>query len=221
MKTLHTWKASLLVLFVCLFLLSLSACGQSDKQQNKGHDTYYSSNVDPQFTPSYPPEDHMGQLNNGLNNDAQMRSNSLRDNFINGNAATGQYSEHGTMMNGQAMNDQQKRIMDEILKVPGVNDATVIVNDKTIVVGIDVNNVGERARVVADVKQMLEHEHTDYQVSVTAERAMYNRIQNLREHEAELKTKAVEQQGMEDYSFMEDLRALLNDIGNTVTEPLR
>lgn len=222
-----------------LFILSLTACGNYDRNQNElfgGGDVRPKSvrNGSNLLQKSTHPNG-VNDMGNGTMNGEALRNESITNDSLSNESQTDESKTdgsmmnesmmNGTMMNGQVMNDQQKRIRNDVLKVEGVNDATIVINDKNIIVGIDVDNVGRRVTVVNSVKTMLQSKYNNYQVHVTAERATYDRIRVLRDQmEPMERTSEQTQQPEHEHpvdQFAHDFKALLEDMGAAVTEPLR
>lgn len=163
------------------------------------------------------------------------RTNGVRPQSVHDNATTGDRNLNNldgrdTMMNGQSMNDQQKRLVNSVRRVEGVNDATVVVNGQDIIVGIDVDNVGRREEVVKNVKKALQNDHNGYNVHVTAERAMHDRIRTIHgqmgNNDGQLNTYSTgnnynDNQRHPIRNLARDIQDLLEDMGEAVTEPLR
>lgn len=224
---------------ISLLILSLTACGNYDRNQNElfgGGDVRPKSvrNGSNLLQKSTDPNgvDDMG--NETMNGEA-LRNDSITSDSLRNESQTNESKMNGsmmnesmmndTMMNGQVMNDQQKRIRNDVLKVEGVNDATIVINDKNIIVGIDVDNVGRRVTVVNSVTNMLQSKYDNYQIHVTAERATHDRIRVLKDQMKPMDaTSEHTTQHQHDHPvdhFAHDFKALLEEMGAAVTEPLR
>jgi len=191
-----------LTITATMMLLGLApGCGSEPKA---GHDYYYSSNVRPQFTPSAPL----------LDESDEMTANGVKAHNA---AGTGDPStDHDLMMNGQSMTEQQQQIMNNIRKVNGVNDATIDIINNKIIVGLDVENVGQREAVVNDVKNMLQQLYRGYEVSVTARRADYDRIRTFNKD-----TASGTEEANRGINITDDLKALVREMKETFSKPLR
>src|SRR5690606_12604200 len=125
---------------------------------------------------------------------------------------------HDLMMNGQTMNEQQQQVMNTIRKVNGVNDATIDIMNNKIIVGLDVENIGRREAVVNDVKNMLQQHYRDFEIQVTARKGSYNRIRALGSNDE--RANGANRQH-DDINLTEDLRALIREMKESFSKPLR
>ncbi|MCM3635647.1 MULTISPECIES: YhcN/YlaJ family sporulation lipoprotein [Paenibacillus] len=189
--------------FVCTALaLSLTACGTDD---NNTRDNVRNDRIRTQSTQNGPD----GFINGNAYDNGMMNKNSARNGTtLNGN------DRNNTMSNGDQMNNQQQRLVQRVRNVNGVNDATVFVNGRDIIVGLELNNVGQRAKVEQDVRRALEQDNNGYNVHVTSERAMHDRIRSIQGQMQPLDGQPVR-------DMATDIADLLRDMGNAVTAPFR
>jgi len=198
---------------VCTALvLSLTACGTTyNKRDNVRNDRVRTNSTQNGYngyinghTTNNGYTTNQDMLGDGRN----MHNNATR----NGNGTT--LNGYGTMSNGGQMNNQQHKLVQRVRSINGVNDATVFVNGKDIIVGLEVNNVGQKNQVEQKVRQVLEKDNHGYTVHVTSERAIHDRIRSIQG----------QMQPMDGHpmrNMANDIGQLLKDMGKAVTEPLR
>lgn len=190
--------------------LNLTACGTDD---NNRRDNVRNDRVRTQSTQNGNDGFINGNAsNNGLNNQDMLGDGRNMRNNATGNGTT--LNGNDTMSNGGQMNNQQDRLVQRVRNVNGVNDATVFVNGKDIIVGLELNNVGQRNKVEQDVRKALENDNKGYTVHVTSERAMHDRIRSIHGQMQPMDGHPVR-------DMANDIGDLLRDMGNAVTEPFR
>lgn len=190
--------------------LSITACGTGDYNNR---DNVRNDRVRTQSTQ----QGNDGFINGNANNNGFTNQDMLGDGRNMNNNATRNgttSSGYNTMSNGDLMNNQQGRLVERVRSVNGVNDATVFVNGKDIIVGLEVNNVGKRDQVEQKVRKVLEKDNQGYTVHVTSERAIHDRIRSIQGQ-----MQPMDGHPMKDMA--NDIGELLKDMGRAVTEPLR
>lgn len=200
---------------VCTALvLSLTACGtnynnrdnvRNDRVRTNSTHNGYNGYINGNAT-------NNGYTTNQLGDGRNMHNNATRNDMNNNVTRNG--NGYNTMSNGGQMNNQQNRLVERVRSINGVNDATVFVNGKDIIVGLEVNNVGQKKQVEQKVRQVLEKDNHGYTVHVTSERAIHDRIRSI----------SGQMQPMDGHPMRDmahDIGQLLKDMGRTVTEPLR
>ncbi|SET67524.1 Sporulation lipoprotein YhcN/YlaJ (Spore_YhcN_YlaJ) [Salinibacillus kushneri] len=81
----------------------------------------------------------------------------------------------------EADNELSRRLKEEILKVEGVNQAEVVVNDDRLVVALDIVNRQRANPVIPNrVRDVIEKfEMDDKNVSIYTDEAYFNRVRNM------------------------------------------
>lgn len=107
---------------------------------------------------------------------------------------------------------EAKQLADRARLVSGVKKATVVVNNKDAIVGIDVNNVGKKATIEKQVHAALKNQYPHYNIHVTSDPNLHKRINTMNVNMGSahpVKTLA------------NDVAIMIRDIGAAVTRPLR
>lgn len=105
-----------------------------------------------------------------------------------------------------------KQVSDRVSHMDGVDKATVLVSNQDILVGVDAKK-GKDPKVVEEyVRHHLTLDQPGYRVHVTSDKKLHARIRNLN-------TKV--NGGHPIQHFSNDVKAILKDIGKTVTAPFK
>lgn len=153
-------------LMICA-LIALSGLAGCNNNQNEG--------VQPQIG------ENSGQVNNTGNTINTTQVGQRFDHPYNHNY-NGDYSgsQHTSTKNDiRSAQQVAARASEAAEKVPGVGRATSIVQGMDIVVGIDANTQGDRSALENRVKQVISRNEQGYNVYVTADDDIHNKIRNL------------------------------------------
>nr|WP_262985695.1 YhcN/YlaJ family sporulation lipoprotein [Paenibacillus sp. PL91] len=96
--------------------------------------------------------------------------------------------------------------------VNGVEEATVIVNNKDAIVGIDVDNTGKKAIIEKQVYAALKGQYPAYNIHVTSDQNMHQKIKSMNVNLTN---------GHPIKTLANDVSTMIRDISNAVTAPLR
>lgn len=123
----------------------------------------------------------------------------------------------GTRSNNGVHNPNENvsgRLMKHLSSVKGVDKATVVINNRDAIVGVDVkageNSAAVAQRVRNEVKKLEPH----YTVHVTADKNLHTRLQTMQGQMKPLDGHPIR-------NMTEDIGTLIRDIGRTVTAPFR
>lgn len=146
---------------------------------------------------------------------------------------------------------EARTIENKVKKVNGVSKATVFVHGKDVVVGIDATSSAKKAEVEKHVKKVVEGLNKGYKVHVSSDKSMHNRISTLKSQmysnngtngmygtNGTFGMNGANRSGTFGYGtngtngtngmdghpirdFGEDIGALIEDIGNAITAPVR
>lgn len=111
-----------------------------------------------------------------------------------------------------AHNALSREVRYEVLRVREVKDATVLVHNKDVVIGIDVKDGQNKALAAENVRYRIKNALPQYKVHVTSEKKHHTKIKTLSSQMASkhpVKT------------LSNDVGVLIKDIGKTVTAPFR
>ncbi|WP_424766321.1 YhcN/YlaJ family sporulation lipoprotein [Paenibacillus sp. sgz302251] len=97
-------------------------------------------------------------------------------------------------------------------KVSGIRKATVVLHGKDAIVGLDVKNTTDAARIEKHVQHALKKEYPQHNIHVTTDKALHARIVTTHSHMTS--THPVK-------NLAEDVRLIIRDIGSAITAPLR
>lgn len=147
----------------------------------------------------------------GKNQNADHNNNMLNDRGMVNDP--GMINDRG-VINDRDGNEQHRKLLEQVRKVNGVQDATVFVSGDDIVVGLDVQDNNNGAVVEKRVKQALQKTHPGYNVHVTSDHGMHNRIR-------EIQGQMMPMDGQPIRNMANDVADLLEDMGRAVTEPFR
>lgn len=195
-------------LFTVMILIvsSLAACGYNNNNpdlQNQGYQNRMNDNMGVRNMDGYPQT-----YNNGMNRGTYPydgRFNNMNNNMMNNNMAN-----NNNMQLNQRVADRMENTAE---KVNGVSESTVIVRGNDAVVGIDLKENQNRNNVERKVHRALRQTEPGYNIHVTSEQKLHNRIKNMDTQMTD------ENQPVQDLT--EDFTSLVRDIGRTVTAPFR
>ncbi|WP_435921806.1 YhcN/YlaJ family sporulation lipoprotein [Paenibacillus sp. DYY-L-2] len=105
-----------------------------------------------------------------------------------------------------------KQLSDRVSHMDGVDKATVLVSNQDILVGVDAKKGKDPKVVEENVRHHLTLDQPGYRVHVTSDKKLHARIRNLN-------TKV--NGGHPIQHFSNDVKAILRDIGKTVTAPFK
>ncbi|MFX3635905.1 MAG: YhcN/YlaJ family sporulation lipoprotein [Candidatus Pristimantibacillus sp.] len=141
----------------------------------------------------------------------KMNTNHMNMNHMNTNNMN---SNNMRMKNAQENHNISENIAKRVGRVKGVGRQSVIVQDRNIIVGIQVKK-GENVRTVEqNVRRSVEGSEPGYTVYVSGDNGINTRIQNIQ-------TQMVPLDGHPVRNFTEDVGILIQDIGRAITAPLR
>lgn len=113
---------------------------------------------------------------------------------------------HDHLRNGGFDEQLAERISDQVSNIKNVDDVNVLVNDDNVVVAVDTSDRNE-SRVKNRIKQVVQKMAGNRQVHVATDEDAFTRTRSLQNDFRNGK------------DVGDDFRQLLNDIGETVTEP--
>lgn len=125
-------------------------------------------------------------------------------------------SKESHIINETAVHDTRKadEVSSKIARIHGVQRATVIVNQKDAVVGVDVKPGVHPAMVESEARRTAEHLLPGHRVHVTSDPNIHARIQNVRSQMRPLDGHPVR-------NFAEDVATIIRDVGRTASAPFR
>jgi len=107
-----------------------------------------------------------------------------------------------------------EKIAKHVSAVSGVDKATVILNNRDAVVGIDLKSGANKAAVEQKVMQAVKRVEPNYAVHVTTDKKLHTRIRSLHGQMVPLDGHPIR-------NLSEDVGTLIRDMGRTITAPLR
>jgi|GEM_PF-6871683 len=117
-----------------------------------------------------------------------------------------------------SLNDDELRstLQGHIGMVEGVNDSALVINERDIIVGLDVDNKADRAKIEQEIQQMIQNDHAGgvYNVYVTSDTSFYDRIRTLGDQMNPLNGEPVK-------DFANDIQTLINDIGQSIENAIK
>ncbi|WP_047153014.1 YhcN/YlaJ family sporulation lipoprotein [Aneurinibacillus tyrosinisolvens] len=129
-------------------------------------------------------------------------------------AGTARYNTIGVRPHAARNNEQ--RVADHMARlatgVKGVSRASAVVNGKDVIIGIDGANAADAKVKEREVYQALRKSQPGYNIHVTSDRNLHQRIRTLNTQMAA---------GHPVRDLTADIGALIRDIGRTVTAPFR
>jgi len=179
-------------------VLTMSGCGMNDannksRVQSNGNHSILDGNMN-------------GNMNGNANGNPNGNMNGMNGNN-NGNL-------NGNMGVKSNSNDIVEKFQNSILKVNGVTATTVFVNKNDVIVGVDLKDNANKAEVEKQVKRAVQKFDAKYKVHVTSDKNMHTRIQDMRSQMTPMDGHPVR-------DMAKDVGTLIEDIGKTITAPLR
>lgn len=110
--------------------------------------------------------------------------------------------------------NHKKQIVENIRKVDGVKDSTVVVNGNDIIVGLDVENGAQKSQIENKVRNTLQNANSGYNIHITSEGSLHDRIRTLDEQMKPLDGHPVK-------NMTNDIKTLLDDMGKSVKHTIR
>nr|WP_281423180.1 YhcN/YlaJ family sporulation lipoprotein [Paenibacillus oenotherae] len=148
-----------------------------------------------------------GTAMDGINRDNTMNGMN-RDNTMNGVGTRPARNANNPYENASG------RLLKHVSAINGVDKATVVINNRDAIIGIDVKAGANTADVARKVKAEAKKLEPKYNVHVTADKNMHSRIRGMQRQMVPLDGHPVR-------NFTEDIGILIRDIGRAVTAPLR
>ncbi|CAH1209001.1 hypothetical protein PAECIP111893_02955 [Paenibacillus plantiphilus] len=106
------------------------------------------------------------------------------------------------------------KLLKHISSVKGVDKATVVINNRDAIVGVDVKASENSAAVAQRVRNAVKKAEPGYTVHVTADKNLHTRLQGMQRQMKPLDGHPIR-------NMTKDIGTLIRDIGRAVTAPLR
>lgn len=202
-----------LLLLALVLVLAVTGCMNNDNGMKTNQ--YKARTTDPRMSNDRYPDRSI--TDGALNGTDRMGSRALTD--MNRTADNRQPALDGTgnrANNGiENPNDNVSgRLLKHVSSVKGVSKATVVINNRDAIVGVDCKAGENTAAVAQRVRNTVKKLEPSYKVHVTADKNLHTRLQGMQRQMRPLDGHPVR-------NLTEDIGTLIRDIGRAVTAPLR
>ncbi|GGD75478.1 YhcN/YlaJ family sporulation lipoprotein [Paenibacillus nasutitermitis] len=151
---------------------------------------------------------HMNEMNRSINGNQHLMDGT-------NHSMNGTHSMNNSAPNSQSANlTASERIAKRVSAINGVDKATVILNNRDAVVGVDLKQGANKAAVEKNIMQAVKRIEPKYAVHITTDKKLHTRIRTLH-------SQMVPLDGHPIRNLSEDIGTLIRDLGNTITAPLR